>query len=163
MSLAKFLKRNFVDLGVACLSIIAYGVALFSTAIAGFWTGPDFDHPPMSGMDCLLSGWFHFPIGWLANPLLFTAIILLVIRFRIAAFLLAIGAIGLAWSWTYEFCRQFSATLLMSGYHWWLLSMQVLVVGNFCSLVLHYRETWQSFRSLRQARQVPVTNVQESG
>jgi hypothetical protein len=117
----------------------------------------------MSGMDCLLSGWFHFPIGWLANPLLFAAIVLLVIRFRLVAFLLATGATGLAWFWTQEFCRQFPANLLMPGYDWWLRSMQVLVIGSFCSVVLHYRETWRSLNSLFRAAREPVTNAQGCG
>src|SRR5437764_5909602 len=94
------LTISFVDMAVACLSGSAYGVALFSTAIGGFWTGPDFDHPPMTGWNCLTSGCFHFPIGWLANPVMFTAIVLLLIRFRFAAFLSSCGALGLAWIWT---------------------------------------------------------------
>jgi hypothetical protein len=150
-------------LAVACLACIAYGVALFSTAIGGFWTGPDFDHAPMSGWDCLLSGWFHFPIGWLANPVLFAAIFLLLSGFRIAAFLLGILAIGLVRYWTYEFCQQFPAKLLMAGCDWWLFSIEALVAGSFCSMVLHCLETWQSLTSLGRTCRKPLTNVQESG
>jgi hypothetical protein len=94
---------------------------------------------------------------------MFAAIVLLLARFRIAAFLLAMGAIGLAWLWTYEFCREFPAELLKAGYDWWLLSMQVLVVGIFCSMILHYREMWQSLRSICGARLEPVTDVLASG
>jgi hypothetical protein len=163
MRLSKYRTISIVDVVVACLACTAYGIALFSTAIGGFWTGPDFDHPPMSGLNCLLSGWFHFPIGWLANPVMFTAVVLLLARCRSAAFLSATGAIGLAWLWTHEFCQQFPAKLLMAGYHWWLLSMLVLVVGSLCSLVFHYRETWQSWRSLSRICQELPSNVQRTG
>lgn len=159
MTVLKFCIRNLIDPAIACLSGIAYGVALSSTAIGGFWTGPDFDHPPMSGWDCLRTGWLFFPEGWLANPLTFAAVILLLTRCRIAAFFLAAGALGLAWLWTYDFSREFSAKLLMAGYDWWVLSMQILLVGSFCSLVMHYPETWQSLRSLYQSWREPVTNV----
>ena len=85
------------------------------------------------------------------------------VRYRSAAFLSAARAIGLAWLWTHEFCRQFSAELLMPGYRWWLQSMQVLVVGSFCSIALHYRETWQSWRSLCRTCQEHPTTVEEGG
>jgi hypothetical protein len=163
MSLSKFITIRLFDPVIVSLTGIAYGVALFSTAIGGFWTGPDFDHPPMSGWECLLWGWLHFPIGWLANPLMFVAVILLLTRCRIVAFFLAAGAIGLAWLWTYDFSRQFSAKLLMAGYDWWVLSMQVLLVGVFCSLIVHYAETWRSMQSLGQSGGDPVPEVQGCG
>src|SRR4051794_24334965 len=144
--LLKFSARRLVDLAVACLACTAYGISLFSIAIGGFWTGPDFDHAPMSGLTCLLSGWVHFPIGWLANPAFCTGVVLLVFRFRIAAFLSATAGIGLAWLWTCEFCRQFPAELLMNGYRWWLFSMQLLLLGTLCSMIVHSSETWQSVR-----------------
>src|SRR5579864_939381 len=161
MRIFKYRAISLVDLAVTCLACSAYSIALSSTAIGGFWTGPDFDHPPMSGLNCLLSGWFHFPIGWLANPVMFAAIVLLLTRCRSAAFLSATGAIGLALLWTYDFCRQFPPNLLMAGYHWWILSMQVIVVGSLCSLAFHYRETWRSLRALWRKRQEPAPNVQE--
>jgi len=134
--------------GVSCC---AYGIALFSTAIGGFWTGPDFDHPPMPGWNCLLSGWWHFPEGWLANPLMFMALFLLMIRFRIAAFLTSSAAVGLAWIWTENFSREFSVELLRSGYDWWMGSLHVLAFGILCSAVWYYRESWQSVKSFCRA------------
>ena len=158
MSNMNYLESRAADLldpAVACLACIAYWVALSSTAIAGFSTGPDFDHPPMSGLDCLSSGWPLFPVGWLANPLFLAAVGLLFTRHRLVALLLVSGALGLAWFWTYDFCWQFPPKLLMDGYNWWLRSMQVLAVGAFGSAALHYRETWKSLRNqgVRDVRQ----------
>lgn len=156
-------RISLLDVVVACLSGIAYAVALFSTAIGGFWTGPDFEYSPSSGLDCLQQGWLFFPIGWLANPVLFVAVVLLLARCRIAAFLMAIVAIALAWLWNNQFCREFSPELLRPGFHWWLSSMQILIAGSFCSLLLHCSETWRSLKSLGRACRRTFTSVQENG
>ncbi len=142
----EMMTRSVVDITAAVLCCSAYGVALSSTAIAGFWTGPDFDIAPLSGLKCLLSGWFWEPTGWLANPLIFAGVAFLLTRHRILAFVLGIGAIGLALLWTRQFSREFSPELLMSGYTWWLASMQILAVGSFCSAIVHYSETLKSLR-----------------
>jgi hypothetical protein len=142
----EMMTRSVVDIAAVVLCCSAYGVALSSTAIDGFWTGPDFDHAPMSGLDCLLSGWLWQPIGWLANPLIFAGVVLLLVRCRISAFVTGMAAIGLAVFWTREFSREFSAKLLMSGYAWWMASMQILVAGSFLSMVVHYSETLKSLR-----------------
>jgi hypothetical protein len=134
------------DIAVVSASCSAYGVALFSTAIRSFWTGPNFVIGPLSGWDCLTSGCFYLQIGWLANPVLFVGEVLLLSRYRIAAFLLAIGSLGWTCLWTIEFCREFSANLLEDGYYWWLSSMLILLVGAFCSLVVHHSEARRSLR-----------------
>ena len=160
MKLKSHWTLSFVDIATAAFSCIAYHFALFSTAIGGFWTGPDFDHAPMSGWECLLTGWFEFPIGWLANPVLFAATVLLLFRLRIAAFLLGVGAVGFSTLWVNQFFRQFPPKLLLSGYDWWLLSQHILVAGSFCSLIVHYPETWQSMRLLCRASRVPAPEIQ---
>lgn len=163
MSVSRTSTISLLDVAVVCLACISYGIALFSKAIGEFWTGPDFHISSMAGWNCLLSGWFHFPIGWLANPALFAGLGLLLARCRTAAFLSAVGSIGLAWLWTHEFCREFSEKLLLAGYRWWLLSMLILAVGSLFSLAFHYRETWQSWRSSGRTCQEPPTNDPDGG
>jgi hypothetical protein len=132
------IRMSVVDVTVACVCCGMYGVALASTVIGGFWTGPDFDHPPMSGLDCLLGGWFHYPIGWLANPLFFTGVALLLSRHRSSACWVGMCAIGCSVLWTCEFYQEFSAKLLLPGSKWWFTSMYALVAGSLCSIAVHY-------------------------
>jgi di/tricarboxylate transporter len=125
-------KLSAFDAIVVLLCCIAYGHALFSTAIGGFWSGPDFDHPPRTGLSCLLSGWFWHPLEWLANPFLLAAAVLLLTRHRGLACCGGVLAFGLAC----QFQREFPADLLMQGYYSWLISMAIFVIGSFCSVVI---------------------------
>jgi hypothetical protein len=127
-------KLSAFDAVVVLLCCIAYGHAFFSVAIAGFWSGPDFDHPPMTGLSCLLSGWFWYPLEWLANPFLLAAAVLLLTRHRVLACCVAVLALGLAC----QFQRELPAKLLMQGYYSWLISMAIFVIGSFCSVVIEW-------------------------
>lgn len=133
-----FSAHRLFDGVIIALCSIAYGHALFSVAIGGFWHGPDFDHPPMTGLDCLLTGWLHYPLGWLANLALVAGIVLFLVGFRLLACLFGLFALGMACIFAKEFARDFPADLLKQGYHSWLMSMQIFVVGSACSLVLRY-------------------------
>lgn len=133
----KVAPLRLFDVFIASVWCTAYAIALCSTAIDGFWTGPDFHFAPTPGWNCLLSGWFHFPIGWLANPLLFVGVLCVLTGHRVPALICAVCAVALAYLWTYEFSREFSPKLLMSGYDWWLGSTYVLAVGSLSSLVIH--------------------------
>jgi len=138
---------SIVDLAGAGLCSVCYWIALSSTAIAGFWTGPDFDFAPMTGWDCLRSGWFEFPLGWLVNPILLVGAILLLFGRRFTACIAAMAAIGLTRIWTWEFSHTYSLKLLREGYDWWLGSMHVLAAGSLCSMFIHCSDTWKRFRS----------------
>jgi hypothetical protein len=46
MKLLLHFRLRALEAAVVVLCVVAYGQALFSTAIAGFWYGPDFENPP---------------------------------------------------------------------------------------------------------------------
>jgi hypothetical protein len=58
-------------------------------------------------------------------------------------------AIGLTYAWRWDFCREFPADLLKQGYHWWLTSMKILMVGSFLSVVVDYGTRLSSRASSR--------------
>jgi hypothetical protein len=94
----------------------------------------------MTGLSCLLSGWFSYPLGWLANPTLLAGVLLLTTRRRLAACLGGTLALGMASLWTYKFRRDFrpEADLLREGYNWWLGGMVILAGGSFGSIAAQY-------------------------
>src|SRR5262245_17167771 len=91
--------HRLFDAAIIALCAIAYCHALRSIAIGGFWHGPDFDQPPMTGWDCLKSGWWIYPMGWLANFVLLAGIVVLLTGRRLLACLFAMLAIGMVCIW----------------------------------------------------------------
>jgi hypothetical protein len=121
--------RRFVLL-TATLSCGMFVAASSSVVVGGFSGGPDFSHPPMLGYQCLAIGCFTYPLGWLANSVLFGGVISLLSGRPRTAALLGVAALGLGAEWTVEFLREFPADLLGGGYCFWLLSMGILTLGS---------------------------------
>ncbi len=124
------MRQRLPELAIAAAVSGMYLWACCSVVVReGLSAGP-FDLAAIYGFGCALTGWMDYPLGWLANPLLWAGVVLLVCRRPGAAAVCGLLAVGPVVQWSLEWHHQGLWRMLRVGYDLWVASVGLLAVGS---------------------------------
>ena len=124
------MPRRLPELAVAAAVAGVYLWACCSVVVrAGLSAGP-FDLAAIYGFNCALTGWMDYPLGWLANPLVWAGVVFLICRRPGAAAVCGFLAVGSVAQWSVEWHRQGLWLMLRVGYALWVASVGLLAIGS---------------------------------